>query len=102
MPMRRLTSHTMAAVALAVGDANATAAIVCDVEVSVDFNKLPPELNIVPKVTELGLNLVDIKMRNGPLLKGEKGKVLTSDFKEMLRTVVKASEPFVKDQVNQA
>jgi hypothetical protein len=83
-------------------DANLTAALVIDVKASLNFKKLPPELEIVPKVSELGLNLVDFKLRNGPLLNGQKGKLLTSQFKDFVRAGVKASEPLVKDLANQA
>lgn len=83
-------------------DANATAAIVCDVGVALNLKKFPPELNIEPKVTELALELVDVKVRGGPLLKGDKGQALANDIKDMLRAVVKASEPLVKEEANRA
>jgi hypothetical protein len=83
-------------------DANVTAAIVCDVGVALNLKKFPPELNIEPKVTDLGLELVDVKVRGGPLLKGENGKQMANDIKDMLRAVVKASEPFVKEEANRA
>ena len=35
---------------------NVTAAIVCDVGVALNLKKFPPELNIEPKVTELGMS----------------------------------------------
>ena len=83
-------------------DANFTAALVCDVGVTLDITKFPPEVTVEPKVAELGLNLVDIKPRQEPILKGEKGDALRRDLKEILRTLVKASEPLVKDYANQA
>ena len=86
----------------AIADVNVAAAVVCDVGVALNFKKIPPALDLDPKVAELGLDLVDFKIRNGPLLKGEKGKLLANEFKDVMRTVVKASEPFVREQVNQA
>jgi hypothetical protein len=83
-------------------DANLTAAIVCDVGVSLNIKKFPPELNIEPKVAELGLNLVDFKIRGEPIIKGAKGDALRMELKEILRSVVKSSETFVKDQANLA
>jgi ribosome maturation factor RimP len=83
-------------------DANVTAAILCDVGVALNLKKFPPELNIEPKVTELGLELVDVKVRGGPILKGERGKAMADDLKDMLRAVVKASEPLVKEEANRA
>ena len=86
----------------ALADANFTAALVCDVGVSLDLKKFPPELNIEPKVQELGLNLVDFKLRDGPILTGERGKAFSNDLKEVMRTLVKASEPIIKEYANQA
>ena len=86
----------------AIGDADFKAAIVCDVAVSPNFKKFPPELNIKPKVMELELDLVDLKIRDGAVLKGERAKMLSSDLKDLMRSVVKASEPMVKEYANQA
>ncbi len=86
----------------ATADANITAALVCDVGVSLDFKKLPPALNIAPKVSELELNLVDFKVRGEPIIKGAKGDAIRNELKEILKSVVRSSEEFVKDQANQA
>lgn len=86
----------------ATADAFLTAAVTCDVGVSLNFKKFPPALDLEPKVTELGLNLVDIQVRGGPIFTGEKGKAFANDIKDLLRGAVKASEPFVKDHANQA
>src|SRR5206468_227273 len=85
-----------------IADANLTAAIVCDVEASLNFKKVPPALDLTPKVAELGLNLVDFRVRGGPILKKDKGKLLTAELKDVARIMVKASEPLVKDYANQA
>jgi len=60
-------------------DVNMTAAIVCDVCVSLDLKKFPPELKIEPKVKELDLDLVDFTVRNGPIVGGELGDNLRND-----------------------
>lgn len=86
----------------AVADADFHAAIVCDIGVSVNTKKFPPELNIEPKVTELSLELIDVKVRGGPILKGENGRAMASDIKDVLRATVKASEPLVKEEANRA
>ena len=86
----------------AVADADFKAALVCEVGVSPNFKKFPPELNITPKVTELEFDLVDFKIRDGFVLKGERAKALSSDLKDLLRSFVKASEPIVKEYANQA
>jgi hypothetical protein len=86
----------------ATADANITANVVCDVAVSLNLAKLPPELKLEPKVTELSLNLVEFKLRGDPIIKGERGDALRDNLKELLRTIVKASEGMVKDQANAA
>ena len=83
-------------------DANLTAAIVCDVGVSLNIKRFPPELIIEPKITELGLNLVDFNLRGDPIIKGARGDALRMELKDILRSVVKSSEGFVKDQANLA
>ncbi len=83
-----------------VADARFTAAIVCDVGVELDLTTFPPALKIEPKVADLGLNLVDVKLRSGPLLTGEKNEQMAKDIKDVLRLAVKASEPLVKAEVN--
>ena len=83
-------------------DANVTAAVVCDVGVSFNFKEFPPEVLLEPKVAELGLNLVDFKIRGGPILPGETGDSIRNDLKNMIRTAMKSAEPAVKDHVNQA
>ncbi len=85
-----------------IADARFTAAIVCDVGFELDFLKFPPEIKIEPKVMDLGLNLVDVKQRGGPLLSGETGEQIARDIKDLLRHAVKASEPLVKAEVNRA
>jgi len=83
-------------------DVNMTAAIVCDVCVSLDLKKFPPELKIEPKVKELDLDLVDFTVRNGPIVGGELGDNLRNDLKEIVRGIMKASAPLVKDEANRA
>ncbi|MBI3823851.1 MAG: hypothetical protein HY289_14375 [Planctomycetes bacterium] len=86
----------------ATADVNFTAAMVCDVGTSFNFKKFPPELNIEPRITEMKLDLVDFKLRGGPILKKDRGKALTNDFKDVLRGIVKASEPAVHAFANHA
>ena len=83
-------------------DANFTAAVVCEVGVRLDFTKFPPEMKTEPKVTELGLNLVDFKFRHEPIIKGETGDNLRRDLKDLLRSVVKSKEGAVKNYANEA
>ncbi len=83
-------------------DAYVTIGIVCDIGVSLDLSKGVPDLLIAPKVSELTLDLKDIRPRGGPILTGERGERLAADIKGLLRAAVKAAEPQVKDRANQA
>jgi hypothetical protein len=80
-------------------DASLRISVGCDVGVSLSFNKLPPEINVDPKITDLGLDLKDIRPRGGPVFTDEK---LRNDIKGLLRSAVKLAEPQVKDLANQA
>jgi len=86
----------------AVIDVNVTASMVCDINASFELKKFPPELKIEPKVTQLDLDLVDFKVRNGPIVGGEFGDNLRNDLKEIVRGVMKAAAPVVKDEANRA
>lgn len=86
----------------ATADAYLRLSIGADVGVSLNFKKLPPEVLITPKVTNLALDLEDIRLRGGPIFTGEKGERLASDIKGLLRGAVKLAEPQVKELANQA
>jgi len=88
--------------AASAADANFTAAVVCDVGVCLDIKKFPPEMQVEPKVTELGLHLVDLKFRHEPILKGEAGDNIRRDLKDLLRTLIKSKEAAFKDYANEA
>jgi len=85
-----------------VADAYLRISVGADVAVALDFKKLPPEVTINPKVTDLALDLEDIRLRGGPIFTGERGERLASDIKGLLRAAVKAAEPQVKELANQA
>ena len=71
-----------------------------DVGVEINLKKLT-EVNVNPKVTDLKLDLEDIRLRGGPLFTGEKGEKIAADIKGLLRGAVKAAEPQVRELVNQ-
>ena len=71
----------------------------CDVGVALNFKKLPPEVDLTPKITDLTIDLKDIRGRNAPIFTDEK---LKNDVKGLLRSAVKSFEPQVKDLANQA
>ncbi|MSQ93893.1 MAG: hypothetical protein EXR98_04970 [Gemmataceae bacterium] len=85
-----------------IADVNVTAAVVCEVGVSLDLKVFPPELKLEPKVAELGLNFVDFKVRGGPYIKGDFGDNLRNDLKDAARKMLKSQEPAIKVYANQA
>lgn len=74
-------------------------AVGCEVGVALNFKKTPAEVDLSPKITDLSIELTDIRGRNGPVFTDEK---LKNDVKSLLRNAVKTYEPQVKDLVNQA
>lgn len=83
-------------------DASFKAEVFCEVGVTLNIKKFPPELGIEPKITDLKLNLVDFNFRHEPIIKGEAGDQIRRDLKELLRSLVKQSEGAVKDYANEA
>jgi hypothetical protein len=83
-------------------DAYLTIGIVCDIGVALDLSKGVPDLVFAPKISELTLDLKDIRPRGGPILTGERGQKLAAEIKGLLRAAVKAAEPQVRDRANQA
>jgi hypothetical protein len=85
-----------------VADAYLHVSVGADIGVELDFKQFPPGVKIHPKVTDLGLDLEDIRLRGGPIFTGEKGERLASDIKGLIRAAVKAAEPQVKKLANEA
>ena len=85
-----------------VADAYLHISVGADIGVELDFKQFPPGVKINPKVTDLGLDLQDIRLRGGPIFTGEKGERIASDIKGLLRAAVKVAEPPVKNLVNDA
>jgi len=85
-------------------DADAVVAIGldCDVKVSLDVKKLPPEVHIEPKVVGVQLDLKQFNIRRvGPVLVLEQGE-LGEELKQRLQEQMKAYEPQVKEYANRA
>jgi hypothetical protein len=88
------------------GDATATIAtsMACDVDVSFDYSKFPPALDVKPKVAEMTLDLRHFQLlRVNGTVEGEKIRALGNDLmRDGLRDFIKAAEPMVKDYANDA
>jgi hypothetical protein len=86
----------------AAGDADARVAValVCDVAVSLDASKLPPDLKFDPKITELSTELRDFKLTS--LGEGELADRINDPVKEVLQTVLVLAQPKIREQANLA
>ena len=85
-----------------VGDADARvqASLVCDIAVSLDLAKFPPDLKLEPKVTELRTELKEFRLTS--LGDGELADSINDKMKEVLQTVLVFAQPKMKEQVNLA
>jgi hypothetical protein len=85
-------------------DATIAATMVCDVDVSLNLAKFPPEINVNPKILDLKLDLTGFNLnRLGGTLEGEKFRQLGNDLmRDGLRDLIKGAEPLVKDYANKA
>jgi hypothetical protein len=85
-------------------DATITSTMSCDVDIKINLKKFPPEVNIEPKIMEMTLDLKEFNLtRVGGTVQGEKVRQLGNDLMpDLIRGLLKASEPMVKDYANQA
>ncbi|MBM4067883.1 MAG: hypothetical protein FJ271_02920 [Planctomycetes bacterium] len=88
------------------GKADCVVAVSLDCDVSIALDPKTFALKVDPKVTRLNLDLKDFTLREvgtvrlGQVLEGEQAKAFGDQFKDLLQTAVKASEPRVKDYAN--
>jgi hypothetical protein len=72
----------------------------CDVGFS--LNLLKNEIDLAPKITDLSIDMKDIRARGGPILTGERGQQLAGTIKDMIRGAVRSMEPQLKEAANRA
>jgi hypothetical protein len=93
---------------IANADAIISLSLDCDVAVSLKPGKFPPEVAVEPKVTRLKLDLKDFILhdvtlrRLGRVLEGEQARDAADQFRGILKDLVRAAEPMVKDHANRA
>lgn len=75
-------------------------AVGCDVGFALNLFK--NEIDLAPKVTDLTIDMKDIRPRGGPIFTGEGGQKLAGNIKDMIRGAVKSMEPQLKEQANKA
>ena len=90
--------------ATAVADAAVRLSLVCDIAVSVEFKKFPPEVKLEPKVQDLKVDLKSLNVRHlgNRLVQGEKIEGVNENLEELLREGLKQSEPLLKAYANDA
>jgi hypothetical protein len=82
--------------------------MVFDVGVTFNTKKFPPELNVEPKLADLRIDLKKFTLRRvfNPTtnlgVEGETAKNLGDEMKDTLKSLVKSSEPDIKNRANEA
>lgn len=84
-------------------DATVNVALDCDVAISLNTNKFPPELQIEPKVVDCQLNLKEFELiRVGKLIEGKEARELGNELKDILKQLIRLYEPDVQERANKA
>ncbi len=85
-------------------DATITSTMTCDVDIKINLKKFPPEVNVEPKIVAITLDLKDFNLTQlGGTVQGEKVRKLGNELMpDLIRALLKASEPLVKDYANEA
>jgi hypothetical protein len=89
-------------------DARVGVLLDCDVALSLEVAKFPPDLKIEPKVTDLKMTLQEFNLRQvevprlGTAVHGEMVREVGNKFKGVLQELMRAAEPSVKEHANQA
>ena len=84
-------------------DARIASEITCDVKISLDTSKFPPDVLAEPKVAAIRLELRDFDLnRVGNVLVGEPARELGDEFKDILQELLRAHENEIKDYANAA
>ncbi len=92
----------------AVASAVVGLAMVFDVAVTFDTKKFPPDINIEPKITQLGIDLKEFHLRRvsnaatNIAIEGETAKGIGDDLKDTLKAFIKSQEPDIKNRANEA
>ncbi len=80
----------------------------CDVAVTFDTKKFPPDVKIDPKVVTLKMELQDFTLRQvsmrrlGQVLEGDRAREVGNQVKGALQDLIRSYEPKAKDYANQA
>jgi hypothetical protein len=85
-------------------DAALRISLVCDVGVSLNLKALPPEVNVEPKVKEMHVDLKSLSLRQlgNRFVQAGKNKEMETRLEELLREVLRQSEPFLVSYANEA
>jgi hypothetical protein len=84
-------------------DATVGVTLDCDVAITLNTSKFPPELKIEPKVADCQLELKEFDLiRVGKLIEGADARELGNELKDILKQLIRLYEPDVKERTNQA
>jgi hypothetical protein len=84
-------------------DAVVTIGLEFDVKIALDLAKLPPEVNVEPKVVQSRLLLKEFELRKvGRLIEGDLALQIGDELKGVIQDQMRQREPQVKERANQA
>lgn len=83
-------------------DAKVNAQITCDIKITLDTSKFPPDVLAEPKVSNIRIELreFDVHQIGRVMLEGDLPRLLGNELKELLQHLIKAKENEVKELAN--
>ena len=90
-------------------DTTITSTLVCHVDIKVNLKKFPPEVTVEPKIMEMAVDLKDFNLTRVAAtarnirVEGEALRKMGNDvMPDLIRSMIKQSEPLIKDYANKA
>ena len=80
----------------------------CDVAITLNAKKFPPEFKIEPNVTDLQIDLKDFTLKKATLrrlgigIEGDAAKAAGDQFKGIVQGIIRDAEPAIKERANEA
>jgi hypothetical protein len=75
----------------------------CDVALSLDASKFPPDVTVSPKIADMKVEIQDLKVLNpGDLPRQETVQNINEQLRGFVQSMVRAAEPRIQEQANAA
>ena len=90
-------------------DVTITSTLVCHVDIKVNLKKFPPEVAVNPKIEEMAIDLKEFNLTRAAAtvknvrIEGEQLRKMGNEtMPDLIRSMIKQSEPMIKDYANKA